>query len=99
MSVNVDNLPPGDNVRTRSVTARLASRTTILRRSIWSSISDLATNQVYSHASAIAFNALLSSFPFIILLLVICRNVLHWPAGFEMILALLKDDYLPAGGQ
>jgi YihY family inner membrane protein len=85
--------------QTRSITTRLVNRTTLVRRSIWGAFTDLASNQVYSHASAIAFNALLSFFPFIVLLLVLCRKALAWPAGYEMILALLKDEYLPAGGQ
>jgi membrane protein len=81
----------------RSVTTRLANRTNDVRRALWDSVTSLATNQVYSHASAIAFNALLSFFPFIILLLVLCLKVLQWPTGYEMILSLLQDEYLPTG--
>jgi YihY family inner membrane protein len=66
-----------------------------LRRRIWPAIADLASNEVYVLASAIAFNALLSFFPFVILLLVVCRNLLQWPAGYEAILRLLQEDYLP----
>jgi YihY family inner membrane protein len=62
---------------------------------IWPAIADLASNEVYVLASAIAFNALLSFFPFVILLLVLCRNVLQWPEGYEAILRLLREDYLP----
>lgn len=66
-----------------------------LQRRIWPAIADLASNDVYVLASAISFNALLSFFPFVILLLVICRNVLQWPEGYEAILRLLQEDYLP----
>lgn len=66
-----------------------------LQRRIWPAIADLASNDVYVLASAISFNALLSFFPFVILLLVICRNLLQWPEGYEAVLRLLQDDYLP----
>jgi membrane protein/epoxyqueuosine reductase len=66
-----------------------------MRRRIWPAIADLASNEVYVLASAIAFNALLSFFPFVILLLVLCRNILQWPAGYTGILQLLQEDYLP----
>jgi membrane protein len=66
-----------------------------LQSRIWPAIADLASNEVYVLASAIAFNALLSFFPFVILLLVLCRNVLQWPEGYAAILRLLQEDYLP----
>jgi YihY family inner membrane protein len=66
-----------------------------MRRRLWPAIADLASNEVYVLASAIAFNALLSFFPFVILLLVLCRNVFSWPAGYAAILRLLQEDYLP----
>ncbi|MBL8150231.1 MAG: YihY/virulence factor BrkB family protein, partial [Blastocatellia bacterium] len=81
--------------RPASVTMRLVNRTTLIKRSVWSSIAEITSTQTYSHTSAIAFNALLSFFPFIILLLVICSKVLRWEEGFEMILTLLKEHYLP----
>jgi membrane protein len=62
---------------------------------IWPAIVDLASNEVYVLASAIAFNALLSFFPFVVLLLVLCRNVMQWPEGYEAVLRLLREDYLP----
>jgi YihY family inner membrane protein len=66
-----------------------------VRRRIWPAIVDLASNDVYVLSSAIAFNALLSFFPFVILLLVLCRNILQWEEGYDAILRLLRDDYLP----
>ncbi|MEW6734977.1 MAG: YihY/virulence factor BrkB family protein [Acidobacteriota bacterium] len=103
-SAEIDNRPPPQTsapvaISAQTITTRLTNRTVLLRRSIWHAFTDLASNQVYSHASAIAFNALLSFFPFIVLLLVFCRKVLQWPAGYELILTLLKEEYLPAGGQ
>ncbi len=66
-----------------------------MRRRVWAAVADLASNEVYVFASAIAFNALLSFFPFVILLLVLCRNVFEWPSGYNAILRLLQEDYLP----
>lgn len=66
-----------------------------MQRRIWPAIADLASNDVYVLASAIAFNALLSFFPFVILLMVFCRNILQWPEGYNAILRLLQEDYLP----
>jgi len=66
-----------------------------LRSRIWPAIVDLGSTEVYVLASAIAFNALLSFFPFVILLLVLCRNVFSWPEGYNAIFRLLQEDYLP----
>jgi membrane protein len=80
-----------------SPTIKLQIQTTAICRSVWTTILELTSNQNYSHASAIAFNALLSFFPFVVLLLVFCRKILHWPVGFETLLVLLKQYYLPVG--
>lgn len=63
---------------------------------IWQAVGDLFTNEVYVLASAIAFNALLSFFPFALLLLSFCRNVLHSRPAYDAILEMLRD-YLPTG--
>jgi YihY family inner membrane protein len=57
-------------------------------------IADLREDQVQVLASAIAFNALLSFFPFLILLLSLCRGVFHWNAGYDAVLSILRD-YVP----
>jgi membrane protein len=66
-----------------------------VRRRLWPALVDLASNDVYVLSSAIAFNALLSFFPFVILLLVLCRNILQWEEGYDAVLRLLREDYLP----
>ncbi len=63
---------------------------------IWQAVGDLFTNEVYVLASAIAFNALLSFFPFVLLLLSFCRHVLHSRPAYDATLAMLRD-YLPTG--
>ncbi|MGQ9897321.1 MAG: YihY/virulence factor BrkB family protein [Acidobacteriota bacterium] len=62
---------------------------------IFPAIADLASNEVYVLASAIAFNALLALYPFLLLVLLTCQEVLHWNAGVETTLFLLKNTYLP----
>ncbi|HZS44755.1 MAG TPA: YihY/virulence factor BrkB family protein [Blastocatellia bacterium] len=57
-------------------------------------ISDLREDQVQILASAIAFNALLSFLPFLVLLLTICKDILQWNAGYEAVFSILRD-YLP----
>ncbi|MCS6886213.1 MAG: YihY/virulence factor BrkB family protein [Acidobacteriota bacterium] len=61
------------------------------------SLIEVSSVENYTHASAIAFNALLSFFPFVILVLLVCQKILRWQDGYEMILKLLKDYYLPTG--
>ena len=63
-------------------------------RRVKPAIADLREDQVQVLASAIAFNAMLSFFPFLILLLSLCRSVFHWNAGYEAVLSILRD-YIP----
>jgi membrane protein len=60
------------------------------------SIRYLWTTQVHAYAFSIAANALLSFFPFTVLLLTICRNWLHWQGVYGVIVELLRAN-LPAG--
>lgn len=50
--------------------------------------------EVHVHALAVAASALLSFYPFLIVMLSLCRNVLHWPAAVDSIYLALND-YLP----
>ena len=56
----------------------------------------LWTTQVHAYAFSIAANALLSFFPFTLLLLTVCRNWLHWEGVYGVIVELLRAN-LPAG--
>lgn len=80
-------------------TTRVARATTRLGffKQVWPSIKDLAHDDVFALASSVAFNSLLSCFPFLLLLLSSCRLLLHWKAGYDAALALLHDVYLPVG--
>lgn len=63
---------------------------------IYQAVGDLLTNEVYVLASAIAFNALLSFFPFVLLLLSFCRHALGSRPAYNAILEMLRN-YLPTG--
>lgn len=56
----------------------------------------LMSTDVHTFAFSVAANAILSFFPFIVLLLTITSKVLHSPAMTNMVLDLLRD-YLPVG--
>src|SRR6266404_9211235 len=56
----------------------------------------LMSTDVHTFAFSVAANAILSFFPFVVLLLTITSKVLRSPAMTNMILDLLRD-YLPVG--
>lgn len=56
----------------------------------------LTRTEVHTFAFSVAANAILSFFPFVLLVTWLVRNVLHSPAMFEVITDLLKNQ-LPAG--
>ncbi|HEX4949583.1 MAG TPA: YihY/virulence factor BrkB family protein [Blastocatellia bacterium] len=58
-------------------------------KKMWPALYDLSTNQTYVYASAIAFNALLSFFSFIVLMGSILVNIFHWQRGYETIYRLM----------
>ncbi len=56
----------------------------------------LMSTDVHTYAFSVAANAILSFFPFVLLMLTLTRNVFHSPAMTQVILDLLRD-YLPVG--
>jgi membrane protein len=50
--------------------------------------------EAHVYALAIAASVLLSFYPFLIVMLSFCRNVLHWQAALDAV-ALALDDYFP----
>jgi membrane protein len=68
------------------------------RRIWWShsrpTIRYLFETEAHVYALAIAASVLLSFYPFVIVMLSFCRNVLHWPAA-EAAIYLALDDSLP----
>jgi membrane protein len=66
-----------------------------LRRHGWSTLRYLTQTEVHTYAFSVAANAILSFFPFIVLLLTLIRRVIHSQAMYNVVLELLRD-YLPS---
>lgn len=58
----------------------------------------LLTTEAHVYGFAIAANALLSFFPFVLILLGVCRNWFHWQSVYNAILQLVNAN-LPSGGE
>jgi len=67
-----------------------------MRGQAWSTIKYLTRTDVHTFAFSVAANAILSFFPFVVLLLTLSRKVFHSQAMFDVIVNLLRD-YLPTG--
>ena len=74
------------------------SKLTSNRRSslVFSTIKYLLRTEVHTFAFSVAANALLSFFPFVVLLMTLTRNVFHSQVMYEVVVQLLRDT-LPAG--
>ena len=62
----------------------------------WPTLKYLARTEAHTFAFSVAANAILSFFPFMVLLMWLIRNVFHSQTMFNVVLDLLKD-HLPAG--
>lgn len=71
------------------------SATRALHQNVWPTARYLASADVRTYAFSVAANAILSFFPFVLVLLTITKNVLHSQAMYDVVLQLLRD-YLPA---
>jgi YihY family inner membrane protein len=63
---------------------------------MFSTASYLMRTDVHTYAFSVAANAILSFFPFMLVLLTLIRRVFHSKAMYEVVLQLLRN-YLPAG--
>jgi len=61
-----------------------------------STVKYLLRTEVHTFAFSVAANAILSFFPFVLLLMTFIRQVLHSPAMNDVVVQLLRD-FLPAG--
>ena len=61
-----------------------------------STVKYLLRTEVHTFAFSVAANAILSFFPFVLLLLTLIRRVFRSPAMYEVVVQLLRD-FLPAG--
>ncbi len=66
-----------------------------LRRHGLSTLRYLTQTEAHTYAFSVAANAILSFFPFVVLLLAVIRRVFHSPAMYDVVLQLLRD-YLPS---
>jgi membrane protein len=62
----------------------------------WLTMQYLARTEAHTFAFSVAANAILSFFPFMVLLMWLIRNVFHSPAMLNVVVDLLKD-HLPTG--
>jgi YihY family inner membrane protein len=56
----------------------------------------LLRTEVHTYAFSVAANAILSFFPFVVLLMILVRKVFRSPAMYEVVVELLRD-FLPTG--
>jgi membrane protein len=61
-----------------------------------STVKYLLRTEVHTFAFSVAANAILSFFPFVLLLLTLIRRVFHSPVMYDVVVQLLRD-FLPAG--
>lgn len=62
----------------------------------WPTLQYLMKTEAHTYAFSVAANAILSFFPFMVLLMWLIRNVFHSTAMFNVVVDLVKD-HLPAG--
>jgi membrane protein len=63
---------------------------------VFSTVKYLLRTEVHTFAFSVAANAILSFFPFVMLLMVLIRRVFHSRVMYDVVVQLLRD-YLPAG--
>jgi len=67
-----------------------------LGSSLWASICFLLQTEVHVYSFAIAVNVLISFFPFLVAIIILCRSVFHWQAGVDIIVQTVNN-YFPEG--
>jgi membrane protein len=90
------SIPTTGTVPTPSEALQVRSRSTGNFGLILSTVRYLMRTEVHTFAFSVAANAILSFFPFVLLLMTLIRRVFHSPVMYEVVLQLLRD-YLPAG--
>lgn len=90
------SIPTTGTVPTASEALQVRSRSTGNFGLVLSTVRYLMRTEVHTFAFSVAANAILSFFPFVLLLMTLIRRVFHSPVMYEVVLQLLRD-YLPAG--
>jgi membrane protein len=83
-----DAFHPGPHVRIRSWRG--------LWRGLWTSLCFLLQTEVHVYSFAVAVNVLISFFPFLVAMIILCRSVFHWQAGVDVIIQTVNN-YFPEG--
>ena len=87
--------PPAQPAKPAALPAAPSKPVSFLRRVVQTAGYVMRTD-VHTFAFSVAANAILSFFPFMVLLLTLIRRVFHSKAMYEVVIALLRD-YLPTG--
>jgi len=87
--------PPAQPAKPDALPAAPFKPVSFLRRVV-KTAGYLMRTDVHTFAFSVAANAILSFFPFMVLLLTLIRRVFHSKAMYEVVIALLRD-YLPTG--
>ncbi|HET7890064.1 MAG TPA: YihY/virulence factor BrkB family protein [Candidatus Sulfotelmatobacter sp.] len=85
--------PRANDIRQHSSRRRPARASQSL---LLSTLKYLLRTEVHTFAFSVAANAILSFFPFVVLLMTLIRRVFHSRVMYDVVLQLLRD-YLPAG--
>jgi uncharacterized BrkB/YihY/UPF0761 family membrane protein len=83
-----DAFHPSPHVHIRSWTA--------LWSNLWASVCFLLQTEVHVYSFAVAVNVLISFFPFLVAMIILCRSVFHWQAGVDVIIQTVNN-YFPEG--
>lgn len=96
MSIVPIPTPPA-NQEASALTPSVRVRTwNALLRSTLPSLRFLVQTEVHVYSFAVAANILISFFPFLVAMLILCRFVLHWQAAVDVIFQTLNQ-YFPEG--
>lgn len=88
VSETKDAFHPGPHVLVRTWQA--------LWSSLWTSLCFLVQTEVHVYAFAVAVNVLISFFPFLVAMILLCSSVFHWKAGVVIIIQTVNN-YFPEG--
>lgn len=64
--------------------------------SVWPSLRFLVQTEVHVYSFAVAVNVLLSFFPFLVAMVILCQSLLHWRGAVQVIFQVVND-YFPSG--
>jgi membrane protein len=90
------SIVPGATAEPKSGTGSRWHRVRYYYRLVRSTVGYLLRTEVHTFAFSVAANAILSFFPFVLLLMTLALRVFRSPAMYNVIKELLRD-YLPAG--